>query len=155
MEDAVEQLDQLARSVGACTKCEKLVACRLRAVPGAGHPHCAVMVVSLHPDPADEQGDDPAGAATLEGLAEFMPALRESRDKVYATTLTTGQGNRRRFTQMQHAQLLQQIHQSLFNVCFTQRLVFVVALQFKHRTHVVFDIEFAKYRRFLRQVAQA
>jgi uracil-DNA glycosylase family 4 len=88
MEDAVEQLDQLARSVGDCTKCEKLVACRLRAVPGAGHPHCAVMVVSLHPDPADEQGGDPAGAAALEGLAEFMPALQESRDKVYVTALT-------------------------------------------------------------------
>ena len=88
MEDAVEQLDQLARSVGGCTRCEKLVACRLRAVPGAGHPHCAVMVVSLHPDPADEQGESAAGTSVLEGLTAFMPALRESRDKVYVTTLT-------------------------------------------------------------------
>jgi uracil-DNA glycosylase family 4 len=88
MEDAVEQLDQLARSVGDCTKCEKLVACRLRAVPGAGHPHCTVMVIALHPDAADEQGGDAAGAAVLDGLAEFMPALRVSRDKVYVTTLT-------------------------------------------------------------------
>ena len=74
MEDAVEQLEKLARSVGECTRCDELVACRLRAVPGGGHPHCAVMVVSLHPDPADEEGGRAAGAAALDGLAEFMPA---------------------------------------------------------------------------------
>jgi uracil-DNA glycosylase family 4 len=88
MEDAVEQLETLARSVGACTKCDELVACRLRAVPGAGHPHCAVMVVALHPDPADEAGDKPAGAGVLEGLAEFMPALAQNSDKVYITAVT-------------------------------------------------------------------
>jgi uracil-DNA glycosylase family 4 len=88
MEDAVEQLDQLARNVGACTRCEELVACRLRAVPGGGHPHCAVMLVSLHPDPADEEGGLPAGSTLIAGLAEFMPALAASPDKVYVTTLT-------------------------------------------------------------------
>ena len=62
MEDAVEQLDRLARSVGECTVCSELVACRLRAVPGAGHPHCAVMVVSLCPDVADEESGRPAGS---------------------------------------------------------------------------------------------
>ena len=88
MEDAVEQLDKLARSVGECTKCDALVACRLRAVPGGGHPHCAVMVVALHPDPADEEGGRAAGAGVLDGLAEFMPALAEHPEKVYVTTLT-------------------------------------------------------------------
>ncbi len=88
MEDAVEQLDTLARSVGECTKCDELVACRLRAVPGGGHPHCAVMVVALHPDPADEEGAKEAGASVLAGLAEFMPALAENPDKVYVTSLT-------------------------------------------------------------------
>ena len=89
MEDAVEQLDTLARSVGECTKCDELVACRLRAVPGGGHPHCAVMVVALHPDPADEEGATEAGRrALLADLAEFMPALAENRDKVYVTSLT-------------------------------------------------------------------
>jgi uracil-DNA glycosylase family 4 len=88
MEDAVEQLDKLARSIGECTKCDELVACRLRAVPGGGHPHCAVMVVSLHADPTDETGDGAAGEAVLQGLAEFMPALLQSRDQVYVTTLT-------------------------------------------------------------------
>jgi len=88
MEDAVEQLDTLARSVGGCTKCDELVACRLRAVPGGGHPHCAVMVVSLHPDPGDEEGDGRAGERILEGLAEFMPALALNSDKVYVTALT-------------------------------------------------------------------
>ena len=87
MEDAVEQLDRLARNVGECTRCEELVAGRLRAVPGGGHPHCAVMVVSLSPDPADEKAGLPAGATLVAGLAEFMPALTESADKVYVTTL--------------------------------------------------------------------
>jgi uracil-DNA glycosylase family 4 len=70
MEDAVEQLDNLARSVGECTRCDELVANRLRAVPGGGHPHCVVMVVALHAE-----------------LAEFMPALAHSRDEVYVTAL--------------------------------------------------------------------
>jgi len=87
MEDAVEQLDNLARSVGECTRCEQLVASRLRAVPGGGHPHCAVMVVALASDPADEADGRLAGEALLAGLAEFMPALAESRDQVYVTAL--------------------------------------------------------------------
>jgi uracil-DNA glycosylase family 4 len=87
MEDALEQLEKLARSVGECTRCEELVACRLRAVPGAGHPHCSVMVVSLSPDPDDEKAGLPAGSTVVAGLAEFMPALTESAEKVYVTTL--------------------------------------------------------------------
>ena len=87
MEDAVEQLDNLARSVGECTRCDELVASRLRAVPGGGHPHCSVMLVSLAPVPADEADGGVAGETALEELAEFMPALTASRDKVYATTL--------------------------------------------------------------------
>ena len=77
MEDAVEQLDNLARSVGECTRCDELVASRLRAVPGGGHPHCAVMVVSLASDPADEEDGGLAGEALLADLAEFMPALAD------------------------------------------------------------------------------
>jgi uracil-DNA glycosylase family 4 len=87
MEDAVEQLDSLARSVGECTRCDELVASRLRAVPGGGHPHCAVMVVALHTDPADEDGGGLAGGKLLADLAEFMPALAERRDQVYVTAL--------------------------------------------------------------------
>ncbi len=87
MEDAVEQLDNLARSVGECTRCEQLVASRLRAVPGGGHPHCAVMVVALASDPADEPEGRLAGEALLADLAEFMPALTKSRDQVYVTAL--------------------------------------------------------------------
>lgn len=87
MEDAVEQLDKLARNVGECTLCEELVACRLRAVPGGGHPHCAVMVVSLSPDLADEEDGLPAGSTLVGGLTEFMPALTASADRVYVTTL--------------------------------------------------------------------
>lgn len=87
MEDAVEQLDRLARSVGECSRCEELVACRLRAVPGGGHPHCAVMVVSLQPDPDDERGGLAGGSATLAGLASFMPALTDSPNAIYTTSL--------------------------------------------------------------------
>lgn len=88
MEDAVEQLDNLARSVGECTRCDELVASRLRAVPGGGHPHCTVMVVALHTDPQDEEDGGLAGEALLADLAEFMPALAQSRDQVYVTALT-------------------------------------------------------------------
>jgi uracil-DNA glycosylase family 4 len=87
MEDAVEQLDRLARSVGECTRCDELVSCRLRAVPGGGHPHCAVMVVSLSPDPEDEARARPAGSTLVDALAAYMPALASARDKVYETTL--------------------------------------------------------------------
>lgn len=87
MEDAVEQLDNLARSVGECTRCDELVASRLRAVPGGGHPHCTVMLVSLAPARADEAEGGVAGETTLAELAEFMPTLATSRDQVYATTL--------------------------------------------------------------------
>ena len=87
MEDAVEQLDNLARSVDACIRCEQLVASRLRAVPGGGHPHCSVMVVSLATEPGDEPAGRLAGQIVLDGLAEFMPALAENSDKVYVTTL--------------------------------------------------------------------
>lgn len=87
MEDAAEQLERLARSVGECTRCEELVSCRLRAVPGQGHPHCSVMVVGLHPDPADEEAGRAAGARLLDGMAGFLPTLASSRDKVYMTTL--------------------------------------------------------------------
>jgi len=87
MEDAVEQLDNLARSVGECTRCDELVASRLRAVPGGGHPHCSVMVVALHSDPTDEEDGGLAGETLLADFAEFMPALAKSRDKVYVTAL--------------------------------------------------------------------
>jgi uracil-DNA glycosylase family 4 len=87
MEDAAEQLEKLARSVGECTRCDELAASRLRAVPGGGHPHCAVMLVSLAPDPADEAGAGSAGETVLMELAEFMPTLTNSRDKVYTTAL--------------------------------------------------------------------
>ena len=69
MEDAVEQLDRLARSVGECTRCEELVACRLRAVPGGGHPHCTLMVVSLSPDAVDEKAGLYAGSTLVDDLA--------------------------------------------------------------------------------------
>lgn len=88
MEDAAEKLDQLARSEQQCTKCADLVSCRLRAVAGAGHPHAAVMFVSLCPSPEDEERDLPAGSSLIGDLAEFMPTLANGgREKSYVTTL--------------------------------------------------------------------
>ena len=87
MDDAVEQLDRLERSVSGCRLCEELLACRERAVPGAGHPHCAVMVVSLQPDEDDERSGRPGGSSLVDALAEYMPALVTGADKVYVTTL--------------------------------------------------------------------
>jgi uracil-DNA glycosylase family 4 len=87
MEDALEQLSGLARAETGCTRCADLAARRLRAVPGGGHPHAAVMVVSLAPSSEDEEGDGAAGAGLVAELAEFMPALAASRDRLYVTTL--------------------------------------------------------------------
>ena len=83
MEDALEQLAALARRVSGCTRCSEIAARRLRAVPGGGDPHAAVLVVSLAPSEADEAGDGEAGGGLLDGLAEFMPALETSRERVY------------------------------------------------------------------------
>jgi uracil-DNA glycosylase family 4 len=88
MEDASEKLDQLARSEKQCTKCEEIVACRLRAVCGAGHPHAAVMFVSLCPSPEDEAADKPAGSALLENLTAYLPGLGNgARDRSFMTTI--------------------------------------------------------------------
>jgi DNA polymerase len=88
MEDALEQLDTLAARVRACTRCEDLLECRRRAVPGKGHPHTRVMVVTWCPEEADEAGDRPAGAGTVERLAASMPALTgPARDELYVTGL--------------------------------------------------------------------
>lgn len=88
MEDAAEKLDELARAAAACTKCTDLVACRLRALPGTGHPHAHVMFVALSPSPEEEAGDLPAGTAMAAELAEFVPALANGgREKSYFTTL--------------------------------------------------------------------
>jgi uracil-DNA glycosylase len=87
MEDAVEQLDLLKRSVSACTVCDEIVACRQRAVPGGGHAHCAVMVVSLQPDEADEHSGQPGGSSLVHALSEYMPALRTAAGMFYVTTL--------------------------------------------------------------------
>jgi uracil-DNA glycosylase family 4 len=87
MEDALEQLAALARKESRCTRCAEIASLRVRPVPGAGHPHAAVMVVSLAPSEADEAGDGKAGAGLVEDLAAFMPALQTSREKIYVTTL--------------------------------------------------------------------
>jgi DNA polymerase len=88
MEDATQQLAALAARVTECTRCEALVPCRLRAVPGAGHPHTQVMVVAWCPDVRDEAGEGPAGAALVDDLAAYMPALAgASRDQLYVTGL--------------------------------------------------------------------
>lgn len=87
MEDAAEQLTNLAQSIADCARCETLTNGRLRTVAGGGHPHCAVMVVSLQPDIADEAGDKVAGATLVEELSTFMPALATASDALYVTTL--------------------------------------------------------------------
>jgi uracil-DNA glycosylase family 4 len=87
VEDALEQLSGLARKEARCTRCADLAARRVRAVPGGGHPHAAVMVVSLAPSEADEGGDGGGGGGLVRELAGFMPALAASRDRIYVTTL--------------------------------------------------------------------
>lgn len=87
MEDALEQLSGLVRKESRCTRCSETAARRLRAVPGGGHAHAAVMIVSLAPSESDEAGDGEASAGLVDELAEFMPALKSGRERVYVTTL--------------------------------------------------------------------
>jgi uracil-DNA glycosylase family 4 len=88
MEDAAEKLDQLAQAAKECVRCDDIVACRLRALSGAGHPHAHVMFVSLNPSPEEEAGDLPAGTAVSKELAEYIPSLLNGgRDKAYFTTV--------------------------------------------------------------------
>lgn len=75
MEDAAEKLDQLARSERECTRCPEIAACRLRALPGAGHPHARVLFVSRSPSPDDEAAGLPAGTSALRFLGGLIPSL--------------------------------------------------------------------------------
>lgn len=88
MEDALEQLAALADRVRGCERCTTLLDHRVRALPGGGHPHAAVLVGGACPSEADEAGATQAGAGLLDELAEYMPALAgPHRGHVYATTL--------------------------------------------------------------------
>lgn len=88
MEDAAAKLAQLAADVAGCTRCEGLAARRLRAVPGAGHPHAHVMVVAPCPSESDEAGTGAAGGSLLAELAALLPGLADSeRVDVYTTAL--------------------------------------------------------------------
>ena len=75
MEDAAEKLDQLARSERECTRCTEIAAGRLRALPGAGHPHARVLFVSRSPSPEEEASGLPAGTSALRFLAGLIPSL--------------------------------------------------------------------------------
>ncbi len=75
MEDAAEKLDELARSERECTRCPEIAACRLRALPGAGHPHARVLFISRSPSPDDETAGLPAGTSALRFLAASIPSL--------------------------------------------------------------------------------
>jgi uracil-DNA glycosylase family 4 len=88
MEDAAAKLDQLAADVAVCERCRELAALRLRAVPGAGHPHAHIMVLAPSPSESDEAGDRPGGASLLAELATLLPGLGAAgRATVYATAL--------------------------------------------------------------------
>ncbi len=75
MEDAAEKLDELARSERQCTRCAEIASCRLRALPGAGHPHARVLFVSWSPSPEEEAASLPAGASAMHFLAGLIPSL--------------------------------------------------------------------------------
>jgi uracil-DNA glycosylase family 4 len=75
MEDAADKLDQLARSERECTRCAEIAAGRLRALPGAGHPHARVLFVSHSPSPEEEEADLPAGTSAVRFLSGLIPSL--------------------------------------------------------------------------------
>jgi uracil-DNA glycosylase family 4 len=88
VEDATQQLEALAARVRACLRCDALVPCRARALPGAGHPHTSVMIVAWCPDVRDEAADGAPGDALVEELGAFFPALTgPARESLYVTGL--------------------------------------------------------------------
>lgn len=88
MEDAAEKLDQLARSERECTRCAEIAAGRLRALPGAGHPHARVLFVSRSPSPEEEEADLPAGTSALRYLAGLIPSLNNGGgERSFCTSL--------------------------------------------------------------------
>lgn len=72
MEDAREQLAALARSESGCMRCRETAGRRLRAVPGGGHPHAAVMVVSPAPSESDEAGVRAPTAEELDACFDYL-----------------------------------------------------------------------------------
>jgi len=88
MEDAATRLEGIAEDVSSCTRCAELLEGRVRAVPGGGHPHAHLMVVTAHPSEADESSGRPAGASLVDALTEVFPGLdEESGTDVYVTSL--------------------------------------------------------------------
>ena len=88
MEDAAEKLDELARSERECTRCAEIAACRLRALPGAGHPHARVLFVSRSPSPEEEEAALPAGTSALHYLAGLIPSLNNGGgERSFCTSL--------------------------------------------------------------------
>ena len=88
MEDAAAKLEELAGSVQRCERCPQFVASRLRALPGAGHPHAHLMLVALHPSEDEEAAGRPAGSSLRAALAQVIPGLpAESVASVYCTAL--------------------------------------------------------------------
>jgi uracil-DNA glycosylase family 4 len=88
MEDAAEQLDELARSERACTRCPEIAACRLRALSGAGHPHAHVLFIAQSPSPDEEAGGLPAGTSALRFLGGLVPGLANGgAERSFCTSL--------------------------------------------------------------------
>jgi uracil-DNA glycosylase family 4 len=88
MEDAAPKLAQLAASVAECVRCPQLVAARLRAVPGGGHPHAHVMVVAAAPSLQEEAAGLPAGSGLLDEFADLLVgSAPERRAPIYTTAV--------------------------------------------------------------------
>ena len=88
MEDAAPKLVQLALSVSECVRCPQLAASRLRAVPGGGHAHAHVMVVTAAPSQQEEEAGLPAGSGLLDEFAALLSgSTPERRAPIYTTAV--------------------------------------------------------------------
>ena len=78
---------------------------------------------------------------------------RQRPGNFHPAPFTAREGKRRAQTQMLHPQVIQQRIESVVDVVARQRLSSRIALQLQHSPHVVLNVELAKDRCFLRQVA--
>ena len=119
-----------------------------------GDQHADVAVFQEGDDALDLNDGNRVDAG--KGLVEQDKArLRgQGAGDFHSASLATRERQRRRLAQMFDPQVLQQGREAGFDIGAGQRPAVGADLQLKHCAHVVFNVELAKNRRFLRQVAQ-
>ncbi len=81
--DRVSQLQVLSEEVAACTRCEKLAACRTNTVFGEGHPSARIVFFGEGPGADEDRTGRPFVGKAGQLLTKMIEACSFSRDDVY------------------------------------------------------------------------